>query len=708
MDYSLSEEIRKYPFVKLCLVFIFGILVSIYFSIPSFISNILFLLSLLLFLILNFKKNFSTGFITSILINLVLFTFGLFITQNKIELFENDNLNIKNSLIIGQIIKDTRKADKTVIIDLEINAINHSGTWNSSSGKLLLYLESDSLSKRLKVGDIILFNSELSEVKNKGNPEEFDYKKYLSYNLIYNSDYLSAKDWCLLESNYNLNIKHKILRFRTKLIDILRDFGLNKDELAVASALALGYKDNLSNELKHSYSSSGAMHILAVSGLHVGIVYGVLLYILSFVRSKKYNLLKVLITIFFIWFYALLTGMSPSVSRAALMFSIAAVGSINKYKSGALNAIALSAFILLIINPLNITDIGFQLSYLAVLGIVIIQPYIYAIFCFKNKLLDKVWLLTTVSISAQIATAPICIYYFNQFSNYFLLTNYILIPVSTIAIWICIVIFIFSGISFIGLFFSKILAYVIKFMNYSTEFIESMPYSVSEKLHINVLQVFILYAFIIFIFIFIFLSKKYKHLMFSAILLIVFLCINLYDVFTIQKQKYLVVYNIDRVSAINVIDGRDNIVFANLDLNNIDKIRFTAKKNWLKKGLDEEKYIELSSNNKNLLSMVTTIDNKRVFYKNKFIGFENYKIFVLDKEFNSVENNNKKVDVDFIVLSNNPKVRLSDIDREFNFKTIIIDSSNNNFKIDDWINENVENNYCIHNVKTDGAFVFKI
>jgi competence protein ComEC len=702
---ELLGVIRRNPFIRIVIPFIIGIVFSLNFYIPEKISLLVFLLAVITYFILCFKSSYSLkNIIIGIIINVVLFSLGTFITQYSIDDSRRTNLINADGFIIGEVSQDTKKSEKSVRVYVDVLTNGSSDL----SGKIILYLEIDSLATTLKPGDKIIFNPNLSEIQNKGNPEEFDYKKYLSNNLVYNSGYLTSGDWQKLNTEHDIKIRHSLLRFRTKLVDKLEELGLTSDELAVVSALALGYKDNLSNEIRHSYSSSGAMHILAVSGLHVGIVYGVLLFFLSFLRTKKLNVVKIITVIVFIWLYAMLTGLSPSVTRAATMFSIAAIGNLQKHKSGALNSVAASAFLLLIINPLNIVDVGFQLSYLAVIGIIVMQPSIYNIFTVKNKLLDKIWSLTSVSVAAQIATGPIAMYYFHQFSNYFILANYILIPVSTIAIWLCIFVFIFSGIGFIASFLTKLLAFVMKIMNETTSVIESMPYSLTDNIYINLTQLFIIYAVIILIFTYFSYSKKYSHFATAFSLIIVLAFINLYDELKFMKQKYIIMYNINRVTAINIIDGRDNVVFTNLDQIEKEKISFTAKNNWLKKGIKIEKYIKLSSGNRNILSDIVAIDNRNIFFKNNYIGFEDVRIFVLDKNFNSSNGLLEKINIDYLVLSDNPRINLKDLDKFFNFKELIIDSSNSNYLISKWLEQNIVCNYSIFNIKTDGAFILKL
>jgi competence protein ComEC len=709
MSFNLTEEIRKHPFIRITLSFIVGIILAINFKSILQFSLIITIISVAAFLVTYFVKRLQNSLIHGLFINLSFIAFGLLATSVMFSSNSGKQLNNYRGFIIGEISEDPKLSEKTTTLNLNITAVCNNNEWQSVTGKTILYIENDQRTDKLRVGDKIIFSPELSEIENKGNPEEFDYKKYLAYNLIYNSDYLSGNEWQLIDDDINTGIRKKLLRFRQDLINSLELQGITNDELAVISALALGYKDKLSDEIRHSYASSGAMHILAVSGLHVGIIYGILVFLLSFIKSNKFKIPKTVLIISFIWLYAMLTGLSPSVSRAALMFTILSLGNLQKHKGSSLNAIAFSAFILLLVNPMNITNIGFQLSYVAVIGIIIIYPKIYETLTFKKKMLDKIWSLTAVSIAAQIATAPLGLFYFHQFSNYFILANYLLIPLSTLAIWLCLIAFVVTGVGIGTAFIVKPLIWIVKSMNFVSISIESLPFAVSENIYLSGFQLIFLYLFIISICIFFFSSKKYKHLMIAMGSIIIFSATGLVRQFTNKDQQLFIVYNINKVSAVNIIDGRDNILFANLDSVSNDQISFSAKNNWLKKGLEQEKYINLSVGKESLLSSVSTIDNRAVFFKKKFIGFENLKVFIADENFYpNLYDYQNQTNVDFIILSNNSPAHLIDLDKAFVYKEIIIDSSNDNYIIDNWLLENDSVCLNIYNVKENGAFVFEL
>ncbi len=713
MYFSLTEEIRKYPFVRLIIPFILGIVLALNFNVNVYMLYILLVLSVLTFGFYHKIRNFRFEIFFGIIINIIILISGYLLTTTKLEISKNEELKNYQGYIVGKVISDPVYAERSVRVNVEIEAIKQNEEWYKTSGRTMLYLSPDEKTNIITTGSYIIFSPQLSEIANRGNPEEFDYKRYLSYNLIYTSDFLNTDDWDFFGDKKSENIRFQMLNFRQNLITKLEKSGMDEDELGVISALALGYRNRLSDEVRHNYASSGAMHILAVSGLHVGIVYMIIIFLLSFLKNKRLIVIKVLLTILLIWFYAFLTGLSPSVSRAATMFSFIAASQLFKRSPGIFNSIAASAFLLLLINPLMLTQIGFQLSYIAVIGIVLIFPKIYPLLVFKNYLLDKIWSLTVVSVAAQIATAPIAIYYFNQISNYFLLTNYLLIPLASVAIYLTLSVFVFSPIIIISDFFALILSKIVKIMNFFTSMIESLPGSVSANMHINLTQLFLLYLIIIFAGAFFLGSKRHRELVIVVILLICFSTVSLINNLTKIEQEYLIVYNINRTSAINIIDGKDNILFADFDDTGRNQIEFSARNNWLKLGVQNEKFIDLSQlTGSSILSNIAIIDNRKVFQKRNFISFKDKRVLIVNRNFKhweyNLKDNDEKLFVDYIILSDNSNIELKQLAELFDFNLLIFDSSNADWTTNRWKEENIAGNFPIHNVKKDGAFIAKL
>lgn len=708
MTFSFAEEIRRYPFIRLTIPLIVGIVLALLLPMPQWVGWSLLGLSAVCFVVFKHIPKYNIALATGISVNVFLVAVGLLLASFNVDGEAKDTLAGYKGFVIGEVADDPKIKENNVSLEINVSAIRDGDEWIETSGRTLLYLEKDSASVLLRTGDRIVFSPELSGIENKGNPEEFDYRKYLAYNMIFSSDYLAGDDWRLVDDEA-VGFRPKLSRLRMKLVGLLRDFGLSDDELGVMSAMTMGYSDILSDEIRHAYSSAGAMHILAVSGLHVGIIYGIIVFLLSFIRNDKLNWLKVLITITLIWLYALFTGLSPSVSRASLMFSLMSLGKLQKNSPGSLNAVFASMFILLVINPYNLVNIGFQLSYSAVIGIIILQPRLYAIFEVKNKFLDWIWSLTTVSVAAQLATMPLCFYYFHQFSNYFLLTNYVMIPISTIAIWTCFIFFAVSWIPYVSTAVAYCLSWLAKAMNYACLTIEGLPFSTAQDIYIDIPQMILLFAIIVLFVTFFFFTKRYSHLFAAVAMCVILAATNLWQSVEASSQKTLVVYNISKTTAINIIDGTDNIMFANLDSIQPEKIEFTAKNNWLKKGLDREKYVNLSSGKENLLSTITTIDNRKVFFKHKFIDYDGLKLYVLDDNFMPIDDESfGKVDVDYVVLADSPYVTLEEVAEHFNFKKIIIASSNSISRCEAWDAEKVALGYDVHDVRTDGAFIVTI
>lgn len=708
MTFSFAEEIRRYPFIRLTIPLIVGIVLALLLPMPQWVGWSLLGLSAVCFVVFKHIPKYNIALATGISVNVFLVAVGLLLASFNVEGEAKDTLAGYKGFVIGEVADDPKIKENNVSIEINVSAIRDGDEWIETSGRTLLYLEKDSASMLLRTGDRIVFSPELSGIENKGNPEEFDYRKYLAYNMIFSSDYLAGDDWRLVDDEA-VGFRPKLSRLRMKLVGLLRDFGLSDDELGVMSAMTMGYSDILSDEIRHAYSSAGAMHILAVSGLHVGIIYGIIVFLLSFIKNDKLNWLKVLITITLIWLYALFTGLSPSVSRASLMFSLMSLGKLQKNSPGSLNAVFASMFILLVINPYNLVNIGFLLSYSAVIGIIILQPRLYAIFEVKNKFLDWIWSLTTVSVAAQLATMPLCFYYFHQFSNYFLLTNYLMIPISTIAIWTCFIFFAVSWIPYISTAVAYCLSWLAKAMNYACLTIEGLPFSTAQDIYIDVPQMILLFAIIVLFVTFFFFTKRYRHLFAAVAMCVILAATNLWQSVEASSQKTLVVYNISKTTAINIIDGTDNIMFANLDSIQPEKIEFTAKNNWLKKGLDREKYVNLSSGKENLLSTITAIDNRKVFFKHKFIDYDGLRLYVLDDNFMPIDDESfGKVDVDYVVLADSPYVTLEEVAEHFNFKKIIIASSNSISRCEAWDAEKVALGYDVHDVRADGAFIVTI
>jgi len=359
------------------------------------------------------------------------------------------------------------------------------------SEKLLFYTDSNSI-KLISEGDILLLSSKISQIKNKGNPGEFDAMLYWKSKKTYLLSFFDYTDFSILK---NEPVTHK-RAMEKALIEII-DKNLPKSQIGLAKALFLGDKSALSTEVTNSFSAAGAMHLLAISGLHIGLMILVLMNVFR-VFSKFINKYQATcIVILFIWFYAYLIGFPPSVVRSVFMFSLITLGSLFSAQNNQLNLLCFSAVILLLLNPWYLFDIGFQLSYLAMLGILITYKRIQHFFHFRNKIIRFLWNGTALGLSAQIFTVPLCLYYFHQFPNYFVLTNLGIILISGILISLGAGLFLFSWSPLLSIGIGFALSSLLFLLVYFIELIEHLPGSVSKGFELSEFELISIYFLII-------------------------------------------------------------------------------------------------------------------------------------------------------------------------------------------------------------------
>ncbi|MDT0675001.1 ComEC/Rec2 family competence protein [Autumnicola musiva] len=294
-------------------------------------------------------------------------------------------------------------------------------------GKILLNIEKDS-TLTLKVGQHILVPCKLSSFAKPLNPYAFDYGKYMKQLDVLKQVNLSAEEVYTLNIE-ELNLKTVAAGLREKSIERLKDHAFPSQEMAIIQALILGERRDISGEAYKNYAAAGAVHILAISGLHVGIILLILNWILKPVEILQGGkTIKLLLILCGLWSYAFVAGLSPSVIRAVSMFSFLAVGMQINRRTSTMNTLFMSLLVLLLINPFYILQVGFQLSYLAVFAIISIQPELYRIFQPENRPVDYLWKILSVSIAAQIGVFPLSLYYFHQFPGLFFITNLVILP----------------------------------------------------------------------------------------------------------------------------------------------------------------------------------------------------------------------------------------------------------------------------------------
>jgi len=590
------------------------------------------------------------------------------IKSQHIAFFDQNN---KTDFYLLQIDSPLIEKNKTYKTQGKVICKGTGENWRTASGKIMIYLQKDSLGKKMEIGDKILINAKPQILVSPKNPDEFDYKKYLNNNQIYHQVYLKTNQWKTIEKNTEWNLFSLADKTRKKLLHKLKKIGVSGDEYAVIAALVFGNKDVLDKNLFQSYASAGAMHVLAVSGLHVGLVFLIFNSLLFFLnRNNTTKTIKSIVLLILLWAYALLTGMSPSVLRAVTMLSFIIIGKIMFRKTNIYNTIAASVFALLLFNPFIINKVGFQLSYLAVIGIIYLQPKIYHLFFFNNKLIDKLWALTAVSLAAQIATFPLGILYFHQFPTYFLISNLFVIPAATIILYLTFLFMVFSWLEPLAFVLGNLLSLFTKLLNYTVAKMEMLPQNQIQGIVISVFEVYLIYGLIIFIIWG--LVKKSKvgfGLAFTFIILLLFFAIE--KKITNQEQKEILFFSISKETALAITQGDTCHFIASSTLfNNEDKMTFHVQNHLYVLGSPEIVFHDIDS--------LDNYEGSFLMIKNNFIQAFDQRIYIPN---NHSSITNRKIKVDAYILRRNKVRNITSLKNQLNFNTLIIDGTNNYYTI---------------------------
>jgi len=690
------------------LPFIAGILCYVFLSKSIFQYAVTGTTGLVIFLLYFLLKNpllkIRVQLFSGLGISLLLFSGAAILTYlNTYSNHPNHFSELQGNYIIGEAaegLSEKKNSYKTVI---EVRQLSNGQKSKNVKGRILVYLAKDSLSRALRIGDKILFENRTQKIQDVQNPGQFNYKQYLEFHQIYSQTYLASGNWKLLKNESSTNIQSYFDHVRNEMLHTLSNQGFSENEFAIAAALLLGKKDALDPELIQTFASAGAMHVLAVSGLHVGILFMVLNLLLKFLdRRFLGRIVKAIILLFAVWAYAALTGLSPSVVRASTMFSAMILGGIMAYRSSTFNTIASSAFLLLFINPYYLMEVGFQLSYLAVLSIVYIQPKLYNLFIVPTWLGDKIWGISSVSIAAQIGTFPLGLLYFHQFPTLFLFSNLVVIPGAFIILASGILFFIFTGLNlmlggsmqFIVDFLANILWWCIKGLNVSVKFVEEIPHSLLTGIDISIGESWLLYGLIVFIFIY--LAYKRFFWIIAVLLISNAFCIQqIHEDVQLRKVASLTIYQIKNSTAINFIKQNENILLCDsLLMKDDQKQLFHIKNNWNKQDAVDPVYINYQ---------IPDSSHHRVL-SNGFFQFKGDLIAHIHKEKKPLKSN-KQLFVDLLIVSDNVWMNWDEIKETYHPKMVVIDSSIKKYIAKKWLQqmEDLEMDYW--DVGRDGAFV---
>ncbi|WP_313111617.1 ComEC/Rec2 family competence protein [Aequorivita sediminis] len=647
----------NFAIVRFSIFLTIGILSAHFYPITTFLLP--YLLALIFVFVLFWfrarKQLFQTvelGIVTY----LCFFAIGYVSYQMRLPMFQSNHYSHNSTtdtpetlqLKITETLKDDNFNHKYLAEIYEVNG-------KHSKGNVLVNVSKDSIENRFLVDDLILVYSTISNIPKSLNPHQFEYSKYMKSLGVYGQLHISKKEI----------IKHQIgastLRGfaqnrRARIIEKLKKTKLETDERAIMQALVLGEKKDIDKNLYEKYAAAGAVHILAVSGLHVSIIYFILSFVLKPLSRFKYgSLIQVIAIVLSLWGFALLSGLSPSVTRAVTMFSFFALAEVLNRDTNAVNTLFLSYFTLLVFNPFLLFQVGFQLSYLAVFFIIWLLPVFQNIGYSKNKVIRKVWTLIAVTICAQIGVLPLSLFYFNQFPGLFLLTNIIILPFLSILMCGGILIVILASFDFLPNWLAESYNYLIEKLNWFINWIATQEHFLLGDIHFSTLKT--LSAYMVIIAFTLYLKKlSYPRLIASLATVVLLISVYIYDENRYSRSQ-LVVFQKNRQTLLAYQNGKDLSIFKSDSTESLSH-------NYPIRGFKTK--LNITSYSEKTLPSIFKYKDKKILIVDSLGVYPSHK------------------NIHTIILSNSPKINLNRLIDSINPSQIIADGSNYYSYVDRW------------------------
>ena len=681
--------LQRTPFFRLLLPFILGIILYQYVEFFHGVLYAMFGLSALLvvgsFVFRTPKRQFQFRWLfgCGISIFMLALAYLLSLEQEQADVFEP--LHQKGIYRIELTSAPVEKA-KSYQCKADIISSFDDSAWKPAHGQAMLYFQKDKAASKLLFGDRLWIGADFAPPERALNPDAFDYAVYLKRQGVGATCYIPSGTWKMEGGSPSFSIRRAADNCRRSLLDVYRKFHIRGDEFGVLAALTLGYTDDLQPDIRASYSATGVVHILSVSGMHVGVVYVVMAFLLGFMsKTQQQKVFKALFIMLFLWGYAFLSGLSAAVIRATLMFSFIAIATCFERKSQLYNTIFMSMLVMLLVNPSYLYDVGFQLSYAAVLSIIFFKPIVDKIYSPTNKVTRFVWTMFSVSVAAQVGTTPFTLYYFQQFPNYFLLTNFIAIPLSSLIIYLAMGLLCVSFVPYLSVGVGFLLNKSVWLLNFVIITVQNLPYSVSH-ISLDLRQSLVLFLAIFCLSGFYF-SRKFAPLLIGLAALLLACVFSIQVNYQTLTTKRMIVYAGQKHTHVSFINRNHNYVFTTDSL----EMQRIAKAFWQNQKLEHPVY--LHENN---------------WFNNGFATYEGSKVLILTQDVLKKKITNTPLELDYLIIGNRLKPKIEQILACVHPRKIIVDKS-----ISRWYTENIKQ-YCLsrkigfYSVAEQGAYILNI
>ncbi|WP_339662102.1 ComEC/Rec2 family competence protein [uncultured Polaribacter sp.] len=672
----MKKLLNYLPFHFLSLL-IFGICAQSFYNFWQFGFLKLFLLlaSISLFLLLANNKKLTT------LLSFILFFFiGVSATYFSNDVYYSTYYQHQLSdasivvLKIHKVLKPGYYHDKYEVEITQVDSIK-------TKGKVLLNIAKDSTLRSLKVGDVFLVKSDFQDINASLNPHQFNYKDYLEKQGIHQQLFLENRELKCIDF-HSFSLIALAAKFRNKVQESIKMHHFKTDELAVINALILGQRQDISKDLIADYQKAGAIHILAVSGLHVGIILLILSWLFKpLERLPKGKFIKTIVVVLFLWMFAFVAGLSASVVRAVTMFTFLSVGLTFRRKNVIEFSLISSMFFLLVLKPMFLFDVGFQLSYLAVFGIVWLQPRLYEFYTPKFFIDKKAWQLITVSFAAQLGILPLSLFYFHQFPGLFLLSNLLIIPFLGAILIGGIAVISLSLLGLLPQFLATLYGLIISLMNNFVGWISHQEQFLFKEISLSFLYMIALYIVIAFASRFL-IDKKPKKLMYLLLSILFLQSVYVFENYQKRTKKEFIVFHANRNSVLGKRVGDKLLVYHHLDSVSIKKVNFLTS---YKIGEN----VDMVFNN--------TIPAFYEFEKNQILIIDSLGVYQLKGLKNPI-----------VVLQYSPKINLERLIQFVKPKQIVADGNNYKSFVKTWEGICRKQKTPFYYTGKNGAFMYEM
>jgi competence protein ComEC len=650
------------------------------------------------------RANFRWRWISGLFANLSLFILGTCLVsviehESKPLLKETGEPFPENVFLCRMDVSPVAKTRTCVGNAVTVAKMDSIGQWHSMESKILVYFKDDSLCKSLRYGDLILISGAMQTIPGPPNPHMFSFRQYLYNRQICYQVFLEPGRWQKVGMAASNPVRSVAEICREKFLETFRKFKVEGQDFALVSALLLGRTEYLEKETMQEFSHAGVIHVLSVSGLHVGIMYVVADKMFFFLkRGRRSRKLHQILILGCIWAYAFIAGLPASVVRAALMFSLIGAGKMLKRSSEGYNILAVAAFFQLWINPYEITQVGFQLSYVAVLGIFAFYKPLNEMITPFNKIFAGVWSILAVSMAAQLATFPLACHYFNMFPVYFLLTNLIVVPLAAVVTYFAVFLLVAGSMGLTFEWLAWPLKWSLRFMSGSVELIQSWPGAVFEPVVLTPGQAILIYTAIFGLFIFAVLAYRRGAFIILGSLLLFSILSGRY-LYEKLKTSEIAVYQVSGHTAIDFIHDRKAFFICDSLLSaDPGKIEFQIKPNRVNQGINDIQVIKAERQDPVLFEGTLT-DYPFIYFRGKRI------VMIDDKWKNGLPE--EVIPCDLAIFSGNPRIRPEELKTQVSISKVIIDSSVPFYRAEQLMQSFHEEEIPCHSVRHSGAFVIR-